>query len=57
MLHGLTLLVATGATSAATADTLDLLIFAEFLFWHTANARAVEVGLLGLNATQAAELE
>lgn len=52
--HGL---VATGAASASAADALDLLVLLQLLPGHAANARAVEVRLLGLNAPQAAQLK
>lgn len=49
-------LITARTASAPTADTLNLLILLQLLPRDTADACAVEVGLLGLNATQAAKL-
>lgn len=49
--------VAAGAASAATAHTLDLLVFLQLFLRHTADAGAVEVGLLCLDAGKATELK
>ena len=49
-------LVIARAAPAPTADALDLLILLQLFSGHAADACAVEVGLLGLNAAQAAEL-
>ena len=50
------LLIVARTASAPTADALDFLILLQLLPRHAADARAVEVGLLGLDAAQAAEL-
>ena len=52
----LSLSIIARTSSASTAYTLDGLVLLERIFRHTADARRVEVGLLGLNAPQAAEL-
>lgn len=49
-------LIIARAASASTANTLNLLILLQLLPRHAADACAVEVCLLGLNAAQAAEL-
>lgn len=49
-------LIIARTASAATTDALDFLILLQLLPWHAADACAVEVGLLGLDAAQAAEL-
>ena len=51
------LLIVARTASAPTADALDLLILLQLLPRHAANACAVEVGLLGLDASEAAELD
>jgi hypothetical protein len=49
-------LVVARTASAATTNALNFLILLQLPPRHTADACAVEVGLLGLNAAQAAEL-
>jgi hypothetical protein len=49
-------LITARTASAATADALDFLILFQLLSRHAADACAVEVGLLGLDAAQAAKL-
>jgi len=48
--------VATSTSSASTVDTLDDLILLELLARHATDASAVEVGFLGLDASETAEL-
>lgn len=45
------------AAPTATTHALDLLILFQLLARHAADARAVEVGLFGLDAAEAAELK
>ena len=52
----LILLIAARAASAPTANALNLLVLLQLLSRHAADACAVEVGLLGLDAAQAAKL-
>ena len=49
-------LIIARTAAAPTADAFNLLILFQLLPRHAADACAVEVGLLGLNAAQAAEL-
>ena len=49
-------LVIARATSAPTADALNLLVLLQLSAWHTADTSAVEIGLLRLNAPQTAQL-
>jgi hypothetical protein len=49
-------LVIARAAPAPTADALDLLVLLQLFSGHAADACAVEVGLLGLDASQAAQL-
>ena len=49
-------LIIARAASAPATDALDFLILLQLLPRHAADARAVEVGFLGLNAAQAAKL-
>jgi len=44
------------AASTSAANTFDGLVFFEVLAGYSANARGVEIGFLGLNAAEAAEL-
>lgn len=53
--HGSSL-VAGCTSSAAAADTLHVAIFFQLSPWYSADASAVEVGFLGLNAAQTTEL-
>jgi hypothetical protein len=49
-------LVTARTASAPTADALDFLILLQLLSGHAADACAVEIGLLGLDAAQATKL-
>ena len=49
-------LITTTATPTPTTHTLDLLILLQLRSRHTADARAIEIGLLGLDAAEAAQL-
>jgi hypothetical protein len=49
-------LVARRTPAAPAADALDRMVFLQLLPRHPADARAVEVGRLGLDALQTAEL-
>lgn len=48
--------ITASASSASTIHALNDLVFLELLSGHTTDASAVEVGLLGLDASEAAEL-
>ncbi len=48
--------IITGTSAASTAHARNLLILLQLLARHPANARAVEVGLLGLDAPQTTQL-
>ena len=49
--------ITASASSASTIHALNDLVFLELLSGHTTDASAVEVGLLGLDASEAAELD
>ena len=49
--------VAASASSTSAVDALNDLILLELLARHAADTSAVEVGLLGLDASETAELE
>ena len=49
--------IGTATSSASAIDALDNLILLEVLTGHATDASAVEVGLLGLDASETAELE
>lgn len=48
--------VTRSAAAATAADAFDDMVFLEVLLRHTADAGALEVGLLRLDASQAAQL-
>lgn len=49
--------ITASASSASTIHALNDLVFLELLSGHTTDASAVEVGLLGLDTSEAAELD
>lgn len=50
-------LIRGGASSTSTADTLHVLLVLQLGSRHAADARGLEIRLLGLHAPQAAQLQ